>query len=78
MSYTMIVVITPYQTKTTEEARGVRTFVTCGGNNICGDTMPLGFPFDRRIIETDYRVPNIYTTDVTIYHKKTEEYSMEV
>nr|XP_021195805.2 basic juvenile hormone-suppressible protein 2 [Helicoverpa armigera] len=34
------------------------------------DKMPLGFPFDRRIIVEDFFTPNMKFIDVKIFHKK--------
>lgn len=34
------------------------------------DNLPFGYPFDRRIDETNWYTPNMYYYDVNIFHKK--------
>jgi hypothetical protein len=34
------------------------------------DALPLGYPFDREIDETNWYTPNMYYDDVNIFHKK--------
>lgn len=45
----------------------------CGGDRFINtiDDMPLGYPFDRLINESQFYVPNMYFKDVKIYHLDT-------
>lgn len=37
------------------------------------DSLPFGYPFDRKIDETIWFTPNMYYYDVNIFHKKEVE-----
>lgn len=37
------------------------------------DALPFGYPFDRRIDETNFYVPNSYFQDVTVYYRNYDD-----
>jgi hypothetical protein len=52
-----------------------KAFSYCGVglNRKHPDDKPMGFPFDRQILSSDFQTSNMFFEDVNIFHKKYEE-----
>ncbi|XP_055373620.1 hexamerin-1.1-like [Condylostylus longicornis] len=65
-------IISPYHAPEHEQYSTFDEYITCGvgsGSRYL-DTLPLGYPFDRPIEETEWYTPNMYYYDTFIFHKK--------
>ncbi|KAF6213147.1 hypothetical protein GE061_010862 [Apolygus lucorum] len=62
--FTFFVIVTPYK----QEGAGHEAETVCGSNKLY-DHKPAGFPFDRPIWESEFKVPNVFFKDELIFHK---------
>lgn len=69
----LFVMVSPYVAPEKPQFSTYDPTVSCGigsGSRFV-DKLPFGYPFDREIDEDQFKVPNLFFTDVLIYHKST-------
>lgn len=71
MPYQFYFIVSPYHPPTEKP----HDFVYEGGYGYV-DSLPYGFPFDRKIDENVWFTPNMYYYDVNIFHKAQSEINM--
>jgi len=64
MPYSMMVMVTPYMKNRVSMEKG----------KMVSDEKPLGYPFDRKVMGTEFEISNFFEKEVYIYHKKTDEH----
>jgi hypothetical protein len=68
MPYQFYFIVSPYNPPTEKP----HDFISEGGYGYI-DSLPYGYPFDRKIDENYWFTPNMYYYDVNIFHKTQSE-----
>lgn len=74
MPFQFYFIVSPYHAPSTPQFEGYDEILSCGIGSGAKylDSLPFGYPFDRKINERTWFTPNMYYYDVNIYHKDTE------
>lgn len=75
MLFQIYAIISPIHEPTIKYHEGYDSDISCGVGTGARylDSLPLGYPFDRRINEVDWFTPNMQYLDVNIFHKHENE-----
>ncbi|XP_062565818.1 hexamerin-1.1-like [Armigeres subalbatus] len=75
MPFKLFFIISPYHAPEIPQYTGFDPAVSCGVGSGARyfDKLPFGYPFDRKIDETYFHVPNMFFEDVMIFHEKEED-----
>lgn len=72
MQFQMFFIISEYKAPSVPLYKGYDPVVSCGVGSGARyiDSLPFGYPFDRKIDETTFYTPNMMFEDVVIFHKR--------
>ncbi|XP_038104688.1 hexamerin-1.1 [Culex quinquefasciatus] len=75
MPFQFFFMVAPYHAPKVERFAGYEEVVSCGVGSGARyvDTLPFGYPLERKIDEAEWFVPNMYYYDTMIYHKSETE-----
>ncbi|EDS29983.1 arylphorin subunit alpha [Culex quinquefasciatus] len=72
MPFQFFFMVSPYTAPEVQQYTGFDPVLSCGVGSGARyfDKLPFGYPFDRKIDETYFYVPNMFFEDAIIFHKK--------